>query len=156
MNAIVDTTTEQTFEVSAPCIASSAVYADLSISVWTGIKLDKAATRQTLTANGADSEMGNFRKKLLGDCAELTAVQKYAANTRNWHYGSSMPWGMMGQRLLPTTILPDYIYQITEHEREFGRLIGNLDLLTQTVADKTNRTVVKIVQNIAAAVFLPI
>jgi hypothetical protein len=41
-------------------------------------------------------------------------------------------------------------------EREFGRLIGNLDLLTQTVADKTNRTVVKIVQNIAAAVFLPI
>jgi hypothetical protein len=41
-------------------------------------------------------------------------------------------------------------------EREFGRLIGNLDLLTQTVADKTNRTVVKIVQNIATAVFLPI
>lgn len=41
-------------------------------------------------------------------------------------------------------------------EREFGRLIGNLDLLTQTVADKTNRTVVKIVQNIAFAVFLPI
>jgi hypothetical protein len=41
-------------------------------------------------------------------------------------------------------------------EREFGRLIGNLDLLTQTVADKTNRTVVKIVQNIASAVFLPI
>jgi hypothetical protein len=40
-------------------------------------------------------------------------------------------------------------------EREFGRLIANLDLLTQTVADKTNRTVVKIVQNIATAVFLP-
>jgi hypothetical protein len=40
-------------------------------------------------------------------------------------------------------------------EREFGRLIGNLDLLTQTVADKTNRTVVKVVQNIATAVFLP-
>ena len=123
MNAIVDTTTEETFEVSAPCIASSAVYADLSISVWTGIKLDKAATRQTLTANGADSEMGNFRKKLLGNCAELDAVQKYAANTRNWHYGASMPWGMMGQRLLPTTTLPDYIFEITQHEREFWRLV---------------------------------
>jgi hypothetical protein len=41
-------------------------------------------------------------------------------------------------------------------EREFGRLIANLDLLTQTVADKTQSTVVKVVQNVATAVFLPI
>lgn len=41
-------------------------------------------------------------------------------------------------------------------EREFGRLIGNLDLLSRIAADKSNRTVVKVVQNIATAVFLPI
>ena len=41
-------------------------------------------------------------------------------------------------------------------EREFGKLIGSLDLLAQIVADKTNRTVVKVVQNLATAVFLPI
>lgn len=41
-------------------------------------------------------------------------------------------------------------------EREFGRLVGNLDLLSRIVADKTNRNVVKIVQNLATAVFLPI
>ncbi len=41
-------------------------------------------------------------------------------------------------------------------EREFGRLIGSLDLLTQIVADKSNRTVVKAVHNLATAVFLPI
>jgi hypothetical protein len=41
-------------------------------------------------------------------------------------------------------------------EREFGRLIGSLDLLSQIIADKTNRTVVKVVQNLASAVFLPI
>lgn len=41
-------------------------------------------------------------------------------------------------------------------EREFGRLIGNLDLLWQTAADKSQRLVVKVVQNVAAAVFLPI
>lgn len=41
-------------------------------------------------------------------------------------------------------------------EREFGRLIGNLDLLWQIAADKTQRIVVKVVQNVAAAVFLPI
>lgn len=41
-------------------------------------------------------------------------------------------------------------------EREFGRLIGSLELLSQIAADKSNRTVVKVVHNLATAVFLPI
>lgn len=41
-------------------------------------------------------------------------------------------------------------------EREFGKIIGNLDLLSTIIADKDNRTVVKILQNLATAVFLPI
>lgn len=41
-------------------------------------------------------------------------------------------------------------------EREFGKLIGNLDLLSRVVADKANRTVVKVIQNMATAVFLPV
>jgi len=41
-------------------------------------------------------------------------------------------------------------------EREFGRLIGSFDLLSQIVADKANRTVVKVVHNLATAVFLPL
>lgn len=40
-------------------------------------------------------------------------------------------------------------------EREFGKMIGNLDLLAQVIADKTNRTVVRVVQNMATALFLP-
>ncbi|MEW5783360.1 MAG: hypothetical protein ACOY6N_10975 [Pseudomonadota bacterium] len=41
-------------------------------------------------------------------------------------------------------------------EREFGRLIGSLDILSQIVADKSNRTVVKVVHSLATAVFLPV
>lgn len=41
-------------------------------------------------------------------------------------------------------------------EREFGRMIGNLDVLWQIAADKTQRMVVKVAQSLAAAVFLPI
>jgi hypothetical protein len=41
-------------------------------------------------------------------------------------------------------------------EREFGKMIGNLDLLSSIVADKTNRNVVRVMQNIATAVFLPV
>jgi len=41
-------------------------------------------------------------------------------------------------------------------EREFGKMIGNLDLISSIVADKTNRNVVRIMQSIATAVFLPV
>lgn len=41
-------------------------------------------------------------------------------------------------------------------EREFGKMIGNLDLLSSTVADKSKRTVVRMVQSVATAVFLPV
>jgi hypothetical protein len=41
-------------------------------------------------------------------------------------------------------------------EREFGRMIGNLDLLSGIVADKTNRTIVKVIQSMATAAFLPV
>jgi hypothetical protein len=41
-------------------------------------------------------------------------------------------------------------------EREFGKMIGGLDTLSSTIADKNNRTIVKVVQNLATAVFLPV
>jgi len=41
-------------------------------------------------------------------------------------------------------------------EREFGKVIASLDVMSKIVADKTNRTVVKVVQSLATAVFLPI
>lgn len=55
-------------------------------------------------------------------------------------------------------LLANELYPVANlsFEREFGKMIGNLDLLSITIADKSNRTVVKIVQNLATAVFLPV
>ncbi len=41
-------------------------------------------------------------------------------------------------------------------EREFGKLIGNLDILSRIVADKSKRSVVHMVQSLATAAFLPL
>ena len=40
-------------------------------------------------------------------------------------------------------------------EREFGKIIGSLDVLSKIIADKENRTIVKVIQSLATAVFLP-
>ena len=41
-------------------------------------------------------------------------------------------------------------------EREFGKMIGSLDILSKIASDKTNRTVVKVIQSAATAIFLPV
>jgi len=41
-------------------------------------------------------------------------------------------------------------------EREFGKMIGNLDLLSSVVADKGHRTIARVAQSLATAVFLPV
>lgn len=41
-------------------------------------------------------------------------------------------------------------------EREFGKMIGNLDLLANLLADKGHRTIARAAQSIATALFLPV
>ena len=41
-------------------------------------------------------------------------------------------------------------------EREFGRIVGLLDLLAKVVADKHGRIISRVAQNMATAVFLPV
>lgn len=41
-------------------------------------------------------------------------------------------------------------------EREFGRIIGLLDALSDVIAEETERTVTRVVQNLTTAVFLPV
>ena len=41
-------------------------------------------------------------------------------------------------------------------EREFGRVIGLLDLMAQVVADRNGRTLSRVTQSVATAIFLPV
>ena len=121
MNYMNPTATNPT--VSAPSIASSAMFAELSIGNWTARKLDKAATKQTTDANGASADAGAFHKKLLSS-PELDAVQKHIAYSRQTvHYRLTMPWSDLGVRLLPTAMFADYYKEITAAETEFWRLV---------------------------------
>jgi len=96
---------------------------ELSVSHWTGRKLDKRASKDVTSQNYAADGVANVNKKLLGDCAELIAVQKFVANARNSHYSMTMPWSDTGLRLLPTTQYFKYNEQMTALRTEFDRLV---------------------------------
>ena len=109
--------------VNAPSIGSASMLVELSISTWTGRKLDKRASQDVITRNNADAGIANVHKKLLGNCDELTAVQKFTANVRNLHYGMTMPWSDTGLRLLPTAQYMKYHTAMTEVQNEYERMV---------------------------------
>ena len=108
---------------SVPSISSASMLVELSISVWTAKKLDRQASEEVTAAKHADKGVARVNKKLLGDCAELDALQKFASNVRMTHYHSTLPWSDMGPRLLPTAKYFAYHKAFTAIEAEFHRMV---------------------------------
>ena len=113
----------QTPQVTTPSISSAAMIVDFNASVWTARKKDRKASEDVTDANHADKGVANVSKNLLGNCAELDAVQKFAANVRNMHYSMTMPWSDNGSRLLTTAQYFKYHEAMTDLQQEFYRLV---------------------------------
>jgi hypothetical protein len=110
-------------EISIPAVSSSTMLVELSIGTWTGRKLDKRASEEVTSNKNAAKGVANVNKKLLGDCAELDAVNKFVANTRNAHYAMTVPWSDTGLRMVPTVRYPAYWQQMTGLQNEFATLV---------------------------------
>ena len=108
---------------STPSISSAAMIVDFNASVWTARKKDSKASEDVNNTNRADRGVANVTKNLLGDCDELSAVQKFAANVRNIHYSMTMPWSDNGSRLLTTAQYFRYHEVMTDLQQEFVRLV---------------------------------
>jgi hypothetical protein len=107
-------------------IATSAMLAELQISVWTGRKLDRKVSEEVDAVKGTKVRGGNYHKHLLAGSKSLEAVSKYAANVRYWHSRQTLPWSDSGLRLVTMENFMDgYKRQLDEHEENFNRLVDN-------------------------------
>ena len=100
-------------------ISSSAMLIDLSLSVWTGRKLDKQVSNEIDSAKRTKSRAGNYHKNLLAGSEKLAEIGKIASMVRNWSYSQTSPWSDAGTRLLPATLFFDYKAKLTEYEKMF-------------------------------------
>ncbi len=109
---------------NAPSMSSASTLVDLGIKVFTGRKKDVRASKELEALKKADPNVANVHKKLLGNCPELDAIQKFVGNARNIHYAMTLPWSDMGMRLLPTATFFKYKQQMSELEQEFYVLVN--------------------------------
>ena len=91
----------------APTLASSAMKVSLSISVPTLRKKDKAATLAVQQDNEAAKDSGTYTKKLLSSAIHA-AIKSLEGKIRDYHTDSTVPWGELGEKLLPNPLMIDY------------------------------------------------
>lgn len=110
---------------SVPSVSASAMLVELKVSQWTGKKLDKDASADVIAGNNAKRGVARVHKDLMGDCEELSAIQKFTGNARGTHYAMTMPWSDTGLRLLPTMSYFKYTEAMNALQTEFYVLVDN-------------------------------
>jgi hypothetical protein len=106
-------------------IGSSALLVEVSVSSWSARKLDKKVTEEVNVNKGASRSASRTNKNLLADDEKLEAINKYAANFRNWLYSETLPWSNSGLRLIPTAKFFDFKTTLDKYKAEFEGLVSD-------------------------------
>lgn len=99
-------------------LSDRALLVSVTISQWSGRKLDKGASDTVDSLYGA-TKAGNFNKKLLGKCDELSRVIKAAGALRTFVYERTLPWLADGSRILPSDSYVDFTAKFNVKRDEF-------------------------------------
>ena len=120
-------------------ISSSAVLVRLSISTWTGRKIDKHQSENVSAATGADKKAGKYIKDTMVGSTHVSQLTKYANNSRNEYTARTLPWDDMGDRILTTGLLLPFKADFNAKRDGFFRrrdyICNNYEALKQTSAN---------------------
>jgi hypothetical protein len=95
----------------------------LSFSGWAGEIKDSTSSRKIEADNGAVEGASKAKKVLLPGVVELEAIQKFAAATRTWWHGVSVPWEDGGARAYSAARHIELLTDIGDRQREYDRLV---------------------------------
>lgn len=92
-----------------------ALLVQLNIGGWSGRKLDKRVTQDVARTNGVSTSAGRYNKCLLPGCSLLEDIHSKDGLIRNKFYENTLPWGIEGTFLLPTS---NYLGFMTSFRKE--------------------------------------
>jgi hypothetical protein len=127
----------------AEAVRSTALLADLTISMWSGAKTDASIGAKLKEDAGAVGDTGRYIKNLLAGCdQELKATRAAYAAARAAHYSNTLPWvsnpnaeRQTGSRLLPNALFARYLEEMSKLRRaaedQLDRFVAQYPFLTQ-------------------------
>lgn len=102
-----------------------ALLVQLSVSQWTARKYDKKATQDVATSYGTTTSAGRFNKALLPMNDLLDRVHKKTTHIRTKFYANTLPWGMEGTMMLPTSNYLNFVTEFRKEKAEWQYLVDD-------------------------------
>lgn len=99
-------------------IQNTSLIVSMSVSQWTGRKLDRKITDEVNKEHNASSDAGRYNKLLISK-EHTDPIQKIASASRTFHYENTLPWGDNNERLLPAANYFTYIAEVNKLKGEF-------------------------------------
>jgi len=116
-------------------LSDRALLVQLSISQWTARKYDKAATRKVAEEFHNFVDQGRYNKALLPMNSLLDNVHKKTTFIREKFYKNTLPWGIEGTMMLPTSnylqFMTDFRKEKNEWQYLVDQFVGNYDQLRE-------------------------
>jgi hypothetical protein len=101
-------------------LSTRALLVTLSISGWTGRKLDRKATGNVEETFLTEKKIGNFHKRLLPGALELEKVGTVANSMRRWLAEQTLPWLSDGTRMLSSKNYYDFMNEFRQRNAAYS------------------------------------
>lgn len=102
-----------------------ALLVQLSISQWTARKFDKRVTRDVASSHGTTIDVGRYNKVLLPMNDLLDRVHKKSTHIRTKFYDNTLPWGLDGTMMLPTSNYLNFMTEFRKEKNEWYSLVSD-------------------------------
>lgn len=113
-----------------------ALLVQLSLSQWTARKFDKRVTRDVASSHGTTIDVGRYNKILLPMNDLLDRVHKKSTHIRTKFYDNTLPWGLAGTMMLPTSNYLNFMTEFRKEKNEWFSLVSDFrDEYPQLVLD---------------------
>lgn len=100
-------------------IINNSMLVNITISVWTGRKLDRQVSEEVDVAKNTRTRAGNYNKNLFAGVVELEKVIAVSKAIRVWHQRHTLPWSDGGERLLPLSNFLVYKQELLAWKQKF-------------------------------------
>jgi len=106
-------------------LSERALLVQLSISQWAARKYDKKISNEVASQHGTATVVGRYNKSLLPMNDLLDNVHKKASLIRTNFYANTLPWGMEGTQMLPSSHYLNFMTEFRKEKNEWQTLVAN-------------------------------
>ncbi len=102
-----------------------ALLVQLNVSQWMARKYDKKVTKEVANTHGTTVDAGRYNKSLLPMHNLLDAVHRKTTTVRNIYYKNTLPWGMDGTMMLPSSNYLQFMTEFRKQKSEWMSLVND-------------------------------